>query len=79
VSDASLCHSQCHREASLRTGRPQFPLGLWQGALQQRRLSAECSRTQVPAFEVYYDTKALWPAASVERLEVIMASANSDT
>jgi hypothetical protein len=33
----------------------------------------------VPAFEVYYDTKALWSAAGVERLEVIMASANSDT
>jgi len=24
-----------------------------------------------PAFEVYYDTKALWPAASLERLEAI--------
>jgi hypothetical protein len=33
----------------------------------------------VPAFEVYYDTKALWPAASLERLEAIMASARSDT
>jgi hypothetical protein len=32
----------------------------------------------VPAFEVYYDTKALWPAASLERLEAIMASARSD-
>ena len=32
----------------------------------------------VPAFEVYYDTKALWPAASLERLEAIMAQANSD-
>ena len=30
-----------------------------------------------PAFEVYYDTKALWPAASLERLEAIMAPANS--
>jgi hypothetical protein len=27
----------------------------------------------VPAFEVYYDTKTLWPAASLERLEAIMA------
>jgi hypothetical protein len=27
----------------------------------------------VPAFEVYYDMKALWPAASLERLEAIMA------
>ena len=31
-----------------------------------------------PAFEVYYDSKALWPAASLERLEAIMASAGSD-
>ena len=31
-----------------------------------------------PAFEVYYDMKALWPAASLERLEAILASANSD-
>ncbi len=29
------------------------------------------------AFEVYYDSKALWPAASLERLEAIMAPANS--
>ena len=27
----------------------------------------------VPAFEVYYDTKSLWPAASLERLEAVMA------
>ena len=26
----------------------------------------------VPAFEVYYDSKALWPAASLERLKAIM-------
>ena len=26
-----------------------------------------------PAFEVYYDTKALWPAASLERLEALGA------
>jgi hypothetical protein len=32
----------------------------------------------VPAFEVYYDSKALWPAASLERLEAIMAPASSD-
>jgi hypothetical protein len=32
----------------------------------------------VPAFEVYYDTKALWPAASLERLEAILAPPNSD-
>ena len=31
-----------------------------------------------PAFEVYYDTQALWPAASLERLEAIMTSADSD-
>jgi hypothetical protein len=31
----------------------------------------------VPAFEAYYDAKALWPAASLERLEAIMASADS--
>jgi hypothetical protein len=26
----------------------------------------------VPAFEVYYDVKALWPAASLERLKAIL-------
>ena len=30
-----------------------------------------------PAFEVYYDMKALWPAASLERLDAIMTPANS--
>jgi hypothetical protein len=29
----------------------------------------------VPAFEVYYDTKSLWPAASLERLEALQARA----
>jgi hypothetical protein len=28
----------------------------------------------VPAFDVYYDTKKLWPAASLERLEALMAA-----
>jgi hypothetical protein len=28
----------------------------------------------VPAFNVYYDTKKLWPAASLERLEAAMSS-----
>ena len=32
-----------------------------------------------PAFEVYYDLKALWPAASLERLDAILASSNSAT
>ena len=32
----------------------------------------------VPAFEVYYDRKALWPAGSLERLEAILAPADSD-
>ena len=27
----------------------------------------------VPAFEVYYDSRALWPAASLERLDAIRA------
>jgi len=26
----------------------------------------------VPAFEVYYDTRALWPAASLERLRAVL-------
>jgi len=30
----------------------------------------------VPAFEIYYDTKALWPPASLERLEAILAPAD---
>ncbi|HMJ01000.1 MAG TPA: GFA family protein [Gaiellaceae bacterium] len=32
----------------------------------------------VPAFDVYYDTKALWPAASLERLAAIMTPASAD-
>jgi hypothetical protein len=32
----------------------------------------------VPAFEVYYDSKALWPAASLERLHAVLAPAGSD-
>jgi hypothetical protein len=31
----------------------------------------------VPAFDVYYDRKALWPAASLERLDAVLASAGS--
>lgn len=31
-----------------------------------------------PAFEVYYDSKLLWPAASLERLEAIMPPSGSD-
>src|SRR5262245_26052259 len=27
----------------------------------------------VPAFEIYYDSKALWPAASLERLSAVLA------
>jgi hypothetical protein len=33
----------------------------------------------MPAFDVYYDSKALWPAPSLERLEALMAPANSGT
>jgi hypothetical protein len=33
----------------------------------------------VPAFEVYYDSKALWPAASLERLQAVLARADSGT
>jgi hypothetical protein len=29
-----------------------------------------------PAFGVYYDSKALWPAASLERLEAVLAPAS---
>jgi hypothetical protein len=28
---------------------------------------------EMPAFEVYYDTRKLWPAASLERLDAILA------
>ena len=28
----------------------------------------------VPAFEVYYDSKALWPAASLERLDAVRSA-----
>jgi hypothetical protein len=27
----------------------------------------------VPAFDVYYDSKSLWPAASIERLRAVMS------
>ena len=30
----------------------------------------------VPAFDVYYDMKALWPAASLARLEAVLAKAS---
>jgi hypothetical protein len=30
-----------------------------------------------PAFDVYYDMSALWPAASLERLERLRATAGS--
>ena len=31
----------------------------------------------VPAFEVFYDMKVVWPAASLERLDVVRAAAQS--
>jgi hypothetical protein len=31
----------------------------------------------VPAFEVYYDTKTLWPAASLARLEALRSSSGA--
>jgi hypothetical protein len=31
----------------------------------------------VPAFDVYYDRKALWPAASLERLDAVLAPPDS--
>jgi hypothetical protein len=31
----------------------------------------------VPAFDAYYDTKALWPVASLERLKAVLAPAVS--
>jgi hypothetical protein len=31
----------------------------------------------VPAFEVYYDRKTLWPSASLERLDAVLARADS--
>jgi hypothetical protein len=30
-----------------------------------------------PAFDVYYETKALWPPASLERLEAVLASTSA--
>jgi hypothetical protein len=32
----------------------------------------------VPAFEDYYDSRAVWPATSLERLQAVMAPARSD-
>ena len=31
----------------------------------------------VPAFDVYYDTRSLWPAASLQRLEAILEPADA--
>jgi hypothetical protein len=31
----------------------------------------------VPAFEEYYDTKAVWPVASLERLAALKAAARA--
>jgi hypothetical protein len=31
----------------------------------------------VPAFDVYYDSKSLWPAASLERLRAVMAASRA--
>jgi hypothetical protein len=31
----------------------------------------------VPAFDVYYDSKTLWPAASLERLKAVLSQARS--
>ncbi len=39
--------------------------------------SSMSAGSTVPAFDVYYDSRALWPAASLERLEAVMAPANS--
>jgi hypothetical protein len=33
--------------------------------------------SSAPAFEIYYDTKALWPAASLERLDAALALPDS--
>ena len=46
--------------------------------LHQLKLSWITLPDSAPAFEVYYDMKALWPAASLARLEAIWASADSD-
>jgi hypothetical protein len=32
----------------------------------------------VPSFEAYYDMQALWPAASLSRLEAVLAAPSSD-
>jgi hypothetical protein len=32
----------------------------------------------VPAFEVYYDARSLWPSASLERLDAVLAPTGSD-
>src|SRR5512133_1000487 len=31
-----------------------------------------------PAFDAYYDSRSLWPAASLERLDAVLAPARSD-
>jgi hypothetical protein len=48
-------------------------------AYVQSALHALLSLPELPATdEVYYDSKLLWPATSLERLKAIMPPANSD-
>ena len=65
----------------VRAGTLDVPSGVTPDVhiFTRSRLSWVMLPESVPAFEVYYDTKALWPPASLERLEAIMARSGSDS
>jgi hypothetical protein len=61
----------------VRGGTLDDPTGVAPGAHIYTRSKVEWVRLpqSVPAFEEYYDAKALWPAASLERLKAVMTPA----
>jgi hypothetical protein len=50
---------------------------IWQ--LGQRKIRWIRIPESAPAFEIYYDKKSLWPAASLERLDALLARSDSDS
>jgi hypothetical protein len=57
----------------LLAGEPQpVPVPRSGGKTQRSKLPWVVLPGSVPAFEVYYDTDKLWPAASLERLDAVL-------
>ena len=51
--------------------------GVGRARFARSKLSWITLPDSAPAFEVYYDMKALWPTAGLEQLDAIIAPANS--